>query len=76
MADALTVLNTISTVIKAAVDLTPVVIKTVEDATPFAQAIYNYLIKGEEITQEDLNILIERLKDLSDQLQKPLPPEA
>lgn len=73
--DALTIINLIAGVIKTAVDLTPTIIKTAEDAAPFAQAIYNSLIKGEKVTQEDLDALEARITDLSNQLQLPLPPE-
>lgn len=73
--DALAIINLIATVIKTAVDLTPAIIKTAEDAAPFAQAIYNSLIKGEKVTKEDLEALEARITELSNQLQKPLPPE-
>lgn len=68
------IITTIAAVIKAAVDLTPTVIKAVEDAKPFAEAIFN-TIGGKTITQEDLTALEAHIADLSNQLQKPLPPE-
>jgi len=68
------VISAISSVIKVAVDLTPVVIKTIEDAKPFAQAIYDTLIGDKDITQEELDVLAAKIKELSDQLQAPLPP--
>lgn len=69
------IISAISSVIKVAVDLTPVVIKTVEDAKPFAEAIYNTLIGNKDITQEELDILQAKILELSNQLQAPLPPQ-
>lgn len=72
--DATAIINLIATVIKTAVDLTPTVIKGVEDAKPFAEAIYHAL-KGDNITQDQLDQLEAKITDLSNQLQQPLPPE-
>lgn len=72
---AIALVGTIASVIKTAVDLTPDVIKTVQDATPFAQVIYNAVVKGDSITQEDLDKLEAQITDLSNQLQLPLPDE-
>lgn len=68
------VIAAISSVIKVAVDLTPVVIKTIEDAKPFAQAIYDTLIGDKDITPEELELLKAKVLELSNQLQTPLPP--
>ena len=68
------VIAAISSVIKLAVDLTPAVIKTVQDAKPFAEAIYDSLIGDKDITQEELDILKAKIVELSNQLQAPLPP--
>lgn len=73
--DALKVIEIIAAVIKTAVDVGPSVIKAVEDARPFAQTIYNNLVKGKTITDEDLKRIEDQIKALSDQLQLPLPPE-
>ena len=73
--DALTIITAIAGVIKTAVELTPTVIKTVNDAKPFAEAIYNSIIKGNEVTEDQLKELEDRLTELSNQLQLPLPPE-
>lgn len=73
--DPLKIIEIIAAIIKTAVDVGPIAIKGVEDAKPFAQAIYNNLIKHKTITQEDLNKLEDHIKELSDQLQLPLPPE-
>ena len=72
--DAITIINTIAKIIKVAVDLTPTVIKTVEDAKPFAEALYKAL-RGNGITQDDLYTLEIKIDELSKQLQLPLPPE-
>ena len=73
--DAAAIIALIGTVIKTAVDLTPTVIKTVQDAEPFAKAIWDYLVNKKVITQADLDSLEQKLQSLSDQLQAPLPPQ-
>jgi hypothetical protein len=72
--EAAAIISTIAAIIKTAVDLTPTVIKGVQDATPFAEAIYHAL-KGDNITQDQLTELEKRITDLSNQLQAPLPEE-
>lgn len=72
--DPLAIVTLIAGIIKTAVDLTPTIIKGVEDAKPFAEAIYHAL-KGDNITKDQLIELEAKIKALSDQLQKPLPPE-
>lgn len=74
MSDIAAIVTTVAKIIKVAVDLTPIVLKTVDDARPFAAAIVKVL-KGEEVTQEELEILEGQIDDLSRQLQLPLPPE-
>ncbi len=68
------IISTIASIIKTAVDLTPTIIKGVEDARPFAEAIYQSL-KGENITEDQLLELEIKISALSNQLQSPLPPE-
>lgn len=68
------ILDTISKVVKAAVDLGPGIIKLEEDARPFAEAIWNTL-KGTTITQTQLDALEAKITELSNQLQEPLPPD-
>jgi hypothetical protein len=70
--DTAAIITAVAAAIKAAVDLTPAVIKTVQDATPFAQAIVA-TIKGETITQDQLDELEAQITALSQQLQAPLP---
>jgi hypothetical protein len=73
--DAIAIISAIGSVIKLAVDLTPSVIKTVDDAKPFAKAIYDDLVNKKVITHDDLLALEAKLTELSAQLQAPLPPE-
>ena len=73
--EAAAIISTIGSVIKLAVDLTPAVIKTVEDAKPFAQAIYDDLVNKKQISHADLLSLEAKLSTLSQQLQAPLPTE-
>lgn len=72
--DIAAIITTVAKVIKVVVDLTPTIIKTVDDAKPFAMAIIEVL-KGHKITEEQLKELEDRIDDLSNQLMKPLPPE-
>ena len=72
--DAIAIIGLISTVIKTAVDLTPAVIKTIDDAEPFAKAIWDNLVNKKVITADDLATLEAQLTALSAQLQAPLPP--
>lgn len=73
--DAIAILNLIGTVIKTAVDLTPSVIKTVEDAEPFAKLIWDHLVNKKVITQADLDALNMQTSDLSKRIQAAIPPE-
>ncbi len=73
--DAIAILNLIGTVIKTAVDLTPSVIKTVEDAEPFAKLIWDHLVNKKVITQADLDELDTKLAALSARIQADIPPE-
>jgi len=68
------VVETVAKIIYQVSTLTPVVIKTIEDAKPFAQAIYDTLIGDKDITPEELAILQAKVLELSNQLQAPLPP--
>lgn len=74
-ATVIAIVEAIAAVIKTAVDVGPEIIKGVQDAKPFAEAIYNSLIKGQKVSDEDLKKLEDQLTELSNQLQKPLPPE-
>lgn len=68
-------LASLAKIIKVAVDLTPVVIKTVEDAKPFADLMIKTFQNGTEVTQSELDELIAKVQALSAELQKPLDPE-
>lgn len=72
--DAADIIKLVGTVIKTAVDLTPSVIKTVQDAEPFALTIWNNLVNKKVITPADLDLLAAQLTALSARLQAPLPP--
>lgn len=72
--DPVAIITLIAQIIQTAVKVGPTVIQTVEDAEPFAQAIYNHLV-GKEVTQADLDALEAQLKTLSDDFQTPLPPD-
>lgn len=72
--NASAIIDLISKVIQTAVSVGPTVIQTVEDAAPFAKAIYDNLVSGTAVTQAQLDALEARLTELSDELQQPLPP--
>lgn len=72
--EAAAIIAIVAKAIKVAVDVGPTVIETVENAKPFATAIYD-AIKGKQVTQGDLDALEARIDDLAAQLQEPLPPE-
>lgn len=72
--DPATIIAAISAVIKTVVDLTPAVIKTAQDAEPFAAAIVG-MFKGTNITEDQLKELEMKITMLSNQLQEPLPPD-
>lgn len=72
--NAQAIIETIALVIKEAAILGPIIIKSVEDATPFAKAIYD-MIAGHTVTQAELDELVEKIQVLSAQLQKPIPDE-
>lgn len=71
--DPTAIITVISQVIKLAVDVGPGVIKAVEDAAPFAEAIYHNLVSGQAVTPEQLTALEAQLQVLSDDLDVPLP---
>lgn len=72
--DTAAIIAAIAAILKTAVDLGPTVIKGIEDARPFAEAIAS-LIKGTDVTQDQLDELEAKVTALSDQLQAPLPPD-
>lgn len=72
--DSTAIIELVAKVIQQAVILGPTIIKGVEDAKPFAEVIYHAL-KGDNVTQNQLDQLEVQLADLSAQLQQPLPPE-
>lgn len=75
MANVLAVIQTVAAVIKTAVDVGNVIISTVEDAEPFAKVIVDTIGSKEEISDEELDAMRLKLQALSNELQKPLPPE-
>jgi hypothetical protein len=71
--DALTIINTVAAVIQQAVAIGPSVIKGVEDAVPFAEAIVANITGKKTVTQADLDALTAQIATLSAQLQAALP---
>lgn len=46
-----------------------------KDITPYAKAIYDNLISGKEVTQDDIDALEMEVNAMHDEIQKPLPLE-
>jgi hypothetical protein len=70
--DTAAIIAAVAAAIKAAVDLTPAVIRTVQDATPFAETIVR-AIGGDTISRDQLDALEAQIAALSAALQAPLP---
>jgi hypothetical protein len=68
--DPLTIVSTISTVIKVA----QAAVQAGKDAAPFIKAIYNTFAGKTEVTQADLDKLIAESDRLRVELHLPLPP--
>lgn len=73
--DPATIIATIASVIQTAVKVGPTVIQTVEDAAPFAQAIYNNLFAGQTVTQAQIDALEAEVDALATEVLQPLPPD-
>lgn len=73
--DTEAIIAAIAGVIQIAVQVGPTVIQTAEDATPFAEAIYNRLINNQQITQADLDALDAQVQALVQEAIAPLPPD-
>lgn len=69
------IITSVAEVIKQAVELTPAIIKTVDDAKPFAEIIWNNIGGTTVVSQADLDRIRIQIAALSAQLQAPLPPE-
>lgn len=73
--DTAAIITLISKVIQTAVQVGPTVIQTIEDAAPFARAIYDNLIAGNPVTQAQIDALDAQLTALADEVLVPLPPD-
>lgn len=74
IAEAEAVIATVETIVAAIIKVAPLVEKGVADATPYVQALVG-LIKGTNVTQEQLDEAVTRVLALSAEFQKPLPDE-
>lgn len=72
-ATVVAVVSTVAAVLKQVADLGPLVIKGAQDARPFAELIVRTIL-GREVTEDELTLLEQQIKVLSDELQEPLPP--
>lgn len=73
--DAAAIIALIAQIIDTAIKVGPTVIGTIEDATPFAEAIYNNLIAGKAVTQADMDSLQADIDALVAEVLEPLPPD-
>ena len=69
--DPLTIIAAISSVIKIA----GAAASLGKDIAPYAQAIYDNLINGKEVTQDDIDALAAEVDAMHVEIQQPLPPE-
>lgn len=71
--DPISIITLIAGAVNAAVKVGPTVIKTVEDATPFAEAIFG-MFSGAPVTEDKALEFEAKIAELSARLQAPLPP--
>lgn len=69
------IIQTVADVILKLIQAGPTIIKTIEDAKPFAEEFARLFTGGDEPTQDDLDRIKARIDDLYAQAQVPLPPE-
>lgn len=69
--DPLTIIAAISSVIKIASEAAALG----KDIAPYAQAIYDNLVNGKEVTQDDIDALAMEVDAVHAEIQRPLPPE-
>ena len=72
--EPITIVAAVAAGIKAIIDLAPGVISTIDDAKPYAEKLIA-LIKGENITQDELDAFLVDLTAKHVKFQEPLPPE-
>lgn len=73
-ASAIQIAGVVAKGIKILVDLGPDIIKTVDDAKPFATRLVN-AIQGKKVTVNELASLEAHIDEMAAELQEPLPPE-
>lgn len=69
------ILDSIAKIIQIAVQAGPTVVQTVEDAAPFAKAIYDHLVAGHAVTQAQIDALEAEVDALAEEVLQPLPPD-
>lgn len=73
--NAATIVQAIVSVLQTVIALGPTVLKLEQDIQPFAEEIYNTLVKKDTVTTDDLTALETAIDSLANQLQQPLPEE-
>lgn len=73
--DPLSIIATIEGILSTVVKVAPVIESGVASITPFAEAIYNNLVKGNAITQAQLDALEAEVDTKAAEIQAPLPPD-
>lgn len=73
--NAAMIIQTIVSVLETVISLGPTVLKLEQDIQPFAEEIYNTLVKKDTVTTDDLTALETAIDSLANQLQQPLPEE-
>lgn len=66
---------TIIAAIEGAIKLASVAASLGKDIAPYATAIYENLVNGKEVTQDDIDSLEMEIEAMHGEIQKPLPPD-
>ena len=66
---------TIIAAIEAAIKLASLAAQLGKDIAPYAESIYDNLVNGKEVTQEDLDKLALQVDALHEEFQQTLPPD-
>lgn len=74
IAEAEAVIATVETIVTAIIKVAPLVEQGIADAKPYVEALVG-LIKGNNVTQDQLDQAVASVLALSAEFQKPLPDE-
>ena len=67
--DTLTAIGTVITVIKTLNEIAPIALQGIDDLTMFGSALYKQFTGGQELTEEDRQLLEAKIDALSEEFQ-------